>query len=68
MKKTNRTYQVYATRGHETHYNRGNKEDMTNLFDTYKQDSSFDCVILSKWSVRYNAFQCIDKAYPNNER
>ena len=66
MKLTNRTYQVYATRGNETHINRGNKEDMTNLFYTYKQDRSLDCVILSKWSIKYNTFQHIEKTYPSS--
>lgn len=68
MKLTNRTYQVYATRGLETHYNRGTKEDMTDLFETFKQDRSFDCVILSKWSTGYNTFRQIDKAYPSSGR
>ena len=46
--------------------NRGNKEDMTDLFYTYKQDRSFDCVILSKWSTKYNTFQQIEKTYPSS--
>lgn len=66
MKLTNRTYQVYAVKGNDTHINRGNKEDMKDLYETYKQDRSFECVILSKWSTSYNTFQQIEKTYPSS--
>lgn len=64
MKKTNQTYQVYVANNVSCGVlARGKKSDMIALFNETKNDPEYECVILSKWSVRYNCWQAIEKFY-----
>ena len=64
MKKTNRTYQVFVTNPNFTCVlERGTKADMTKLFKLAKDNPEYECVMLSKWSTKFNCWYDIEKHY-----
>ena len=62
MKKTNRTYQVYISNQKVSgSLARGTKKEMAALYEQVKEDPEYECVILSKWSERYNCWYDVEK-------
>ena len=62
MKKTNRTYHVFVGNDKMTAVlGMGTKNEMIKLYNETKNNDEFDCVILSKWSVRYNCWYTVEK-------
>lgn len=62
MKKTNNTYGVYVANEKQAgRIGTGTKAEMVKLFEQVKNDPSYECVALIRWSVKYNCWYEIEK-------